>query len=147
MVDLIMAQKLEEDLAKVEASISDLICADKFKVMADPTWDFGESLVTTEDIAEMVEAGFFKEGREKISPAGQTFTDLEEGYVVVFHDFFTYGLRLPPYGFLCQVLETFRLQLHHLTPNIILTLSKFCWACGSYGVVPHIDTFYTYYEL
>ena len=36
------------------------------------------------------------------------------------------GLRLPPYGFLQQVMETFGLQLHHLTPKGILTLIKFC---------------------
>jgi hypothetical protein len=26
-------------------------------------------------------------------------------------------------------------------------LSKFCWACESYGVVPNIDTFCAHYEL
>jgi hypothetical protein len=26
-------------------------------------------------------------------------------------------------------------------------LNKFCWACESYGVVPNVDTFCTYYEL
>jgi hypothetical protein len=31
------------------------------------------------------------------------------------------------------VLETFKVQLHHLTPNGILTLSKFCYACETYG--------------
>ena len=43
--------------------------------------------------------------------------------------------------------RTFNVQLHHLTPTAFLTLSKFCWACASYGVEPDVDTFCTYYEL
>jgi hypothetical protein len=38
-------------------------------------------------------------------------------------------------------------QLHHLTPNGFLALSKCCWTCESYGADPDIDTFYAYYEL
>jgi len=49
--------------------------------------------------------------------------------------------------FLPQVLEEYDLQIHHLTPNGFLTLSKFCWACESYGATPDLDTFCTYYEL
>lgn len=39
------------------------------------------------------------------------------------------------------------MQLHHLTPNGILTLSKFCYACETYGSPPDLDTFCAYYEL
>jgi hypothetical protein len=70
-----------------------------------------------------------------------------EGYVVVFKDFFVCGLRFPSIGFLRQVLETFQVQLHHMTPSGFLTLSKFCWVCESYDADPDIDTFCAYYEL
>ena len=66
---------------------------------------------------------------------------------MVFRDFFTCGLRLPYIPFLRRVLETFNVQLHHLTPTTFLTLSKFCWACVSYGAEPDVDTFCAYYEL
>ena len=66
---------------------------------------------------------------------------------MVFRDFFTCGLRLPYIPFLRQVLETFNVQLHHLTPTAFLTLSKFYWACVSYGAEPDVDTFCTCYEL
>ena len=66
---------------------------------------------------------------------------------VIFRDFFLCGLRFPAACFLRQVLEAFEVQLHHLTPNGIVTLSKFCWACLSYGTEPNIGTFYEYYEL
>ena len=61
--------------------------------------------------------------------------------------FFACSLRLPSVKFLRQVLEELDLQIHHLTPNGFLTLSKFCWACQSYGAEPHLDTFCTYFEL
>jgi hypothetical protein len=95
----------------------------------------------------MQDDGFFQAGRAMPPPEGQTIPDPLEGYAVVFKDYFTCGLRFPSVGFLRQVLETFNLQLHHLTPNGFLTLSKFCWACHSYGSDPDIDTFCAYYEL
>ena len=61
--------------------------------------------------------------------------------------FFACGLRIPPVYFLRLVLETFKVQLHHLTPNNILTLSKFCYACETYGAPPDLDKFCAYYEL
>ena len=66
---------------------------------------------------------------------------------MVFRDFFLCGLRFPVARFLRQVLEAFDVQLHHLTPNGIVTLSKFCWACLSYGAEPNVGTFCEYYEL
>jgi hypothetical protein len=147
MLEVFAARKLEESLSDVEASVSDLISAEESFSMAGPTFEFGESLVMVEDISEMVQGGFFKEGRAKAPLAEQTVPDPEPGYAVVFRDYFTYGLLLPPYSFLCQVMEAFNLELHHFSPNGILTLSKFCWAYESYGSVPHIDTFCTYFEL
>jgi len=115
--------------------------------MAAITFEFGESTVRPEDIVDMVEVGFFKEGRAKAPPAGQTVPPPEEEYAVVFMDFFTYGLQMPPYHFLREVMEAFNVELQHFSPNGILTLSKFAWACESYGSVPHIDTFCSYFEL
>jgi hypothetical protein len=44
-------------------------------------------------------------------------------------------------------MEAFNVELQQFSPNGILTLSKFPWACESYGAVPHIDTFCFYFEL
>lgn len=71
----------------------------------------------------------------------------KEGSVVVLLDLFFCSLRRPPYGFLCKVLEVFGLQLHHLTCNGILTLTKFCWFYESYRAIPNNDTFCIYFEL
>jgi hypothetical protein len=74
----------------------------------------------------MEEEGYFKVGQAKPPPMGETVPSLAQGYYVVFRDYFTYGLHLPPISFLRQVLQVFHLQIHHITPNGILTLSKFC---------------------
>ena len=78
---------------------------------------------------------------------GETIPKSKVADAMVFRDFFLYDLCFPIACFLCQVLEAFEVQLHHLTPNEIVTLSKFCWACLSYGEEPNVGTFYEYYEL
>ena len=110
------------------------------------TWDFGTSLMTEEMIVELEKDGCFPKGKARPS-GGETVPKLEKNEAVVFKDFFACGLRFLAIYFLRLVLETFKVQLHHLTPNGILTLSKFCWVCESYGVPPDLDTFCVYYEL
>lgn len=80
-------------------------------------------------------------------PEGETIPKPKAADAVVFKDFFSCRLRFPLVRFLRQVLEAFEVQLHHLTPNGFLALSKFCWACYSYGVEPNVGTFCEYYEL
>ena len=116
---------VEEDLVSVSASVGDLIAVDS-RDMAIKSWDFGPSSITEEAIVDMLKELCFPSSRVKIPPPGQTILEPEEGYAVVFRDFFTCGLRLPYIPFLRQVLETFNVQLHHLTPTAFLTLSKFC---------------------
>ena len=139
---------LEEDLSVVEASVADLITAKEAGDMAGScrTWDFGPSLMTKDMIEELRQLGCF--GDAKVKPLeGETIPKSKAANAVVFRDFFLCGLRFPAACFVRQVLEAFEVQLHHLTPNGIVTLSKFYWAYLSYGVEPNISTFYEYYEL
>ena len=129
MVEVAAAQDLEETLSNVEVSIGKLVSAKDFNSMAAITFEFGESIIMAEDIADMVRAWFFKEGCVMAPPTGQTVPTPEAEYAVVFRDYFTCGLRMPPYAFLRQVMEAFNVELHHFFPNGILTLSKFSWAC------------------
>jgi len=102
MLEVAAAQDLEETLSDVEASVGDLISAKEFELMVANTFEFGESTIRPQDIADIVEVGFFKEGRAKAPPAGQTVLAPEEEYAVVFRDFFTCGLRIPPYHFVLR---------------------------------------------
>ena len=116
---------VEEDLGSVSVSVKDLIATDS-RDMAIKSWDFSPSSITEEAVTEMSKESYFPPSRVRIPPSSQTVPKPEEGYAVVFRDFFVYGLRLPYGPFLHQVLETFNVQLHHLTPMAFLTLSKFC---------------------
>ena len=90
--------------------------------------------------------GCFGDAKVK-PPEGETIPKPKAADAVVFRDFFLSGLGFLAACFLRQVLEAFEVQLHHLTPNGIVTLSKFCWACLSYGMEPNVGTFYEYYKL
>ena len=108
------------------------------------SWEFGPTLMTEEAIKSLEEEGCFPEGKGRL-PRGETVPQPEVDEAVVFKDFFSCGLRIPPVYFLRLVLKKFKVQLHHLTPNGILTLSKFCYACETYA--PHLDILCAYYEL
>lgn len=102
--------------------------------------------MTEEAIKLLEDEGCFPEGKGHL-PRGETVPHPEIDEAVVFKEFFACGLQIPAVHLLRLVLETFKLQLHHLTPNGILTLSKFYYACETYGAPPDLDTFCTFYEL
>jgi hypothetical protein len=68
MLEATVAQGLEESLSDVEVFVGDLVSAEDFTAMARPTFEFGESIIIAEDIAEMVEAAFFKDRQAKVPP-------------------------------------------------------------------------------
>lgn len=102
--------------------------------------------MTEEMITTLEKEACFPKGKGR-PLCGETVPKPEKNEAIIFKDFFSCGLRFPSIYFLRIVLETFKVQLHHLTPNGILTLSKFCYACETCGVPPDLDTFCTYYEL
>lgn len=108
--------------------------------MVGKTCNFGTSLMIEAMLRGLEGAGYFEKGKEKL-PQGEIVPSPKEHQAVVFKNFFTCGLRLPASPFVRDVLDTFKVQLHQLTPNGILNLSKFCWACYSYGVQLNLDTF------
>ena len=110
------------------------------------SWDFGPSLMTEEAIKALEDEGCFSAGKGH-PPRSETVPQPEVDEVVVFKDFFACGLRIPLVYFVRLVLKIFKVQLHHLTPNGVLTLSKICYACKTYGAPPDLDTFCAYYSL
>ena len=118
---------LEEDLSGVEASVADLITAEEAGDMvgSSSTWDFRPLLMTKDMIEELRQLGCFGDAKEK-PPEGEMIPKPKAADAMVFRDFFLCGLRFSAACFLRHVLETFEVQLHHLTPNGIVALSKFC---------------------
>jgi hypothetical protein len=70
-----------------------------------------------------------------------------EGELVVFEAFFAAGLRLPAHQFVGEVLRRYNVQIHQLTPNAVVALSKYVWATTSYGGQPSVEVFVKYYCL
>jgi hypothetical protein len=64
-----------------------------------------------------------------------------KGEAVVFEEFFSAGLRMPPHPMLADILLKFQVQIHQLTPNAIVQLSKYNWAAPSFGGIPTAEGF------
>jgi hypothetical protein len=104
------------------------------------TYHFGASTITLGRIKEMVERGYFAVGDAR-APVAEVVPESDNVEVVVYEDFFVVGLRMPPHPVLADILLKFQAQLHQLTPNAIVQLSKYFWAAGSFGSVPSGDAF------
>jgi hypothetical protein len=46
----------------------------------------------------------------------------------VFEAFFIAGLCLPAHRFVVEVLQRYDVQIHQLTPNVVVALVKYVWA-------------------
>jgi hypothetical protein len=115
----------EEDLAGVDADPRELISTKSSKLYP-PSFVFGESKVTADLIGEHEAPGFFPAGDGR-TPLDEQIPTPEANEVVVFRDFFTYGLRFPCDLILPAVLDKFSVKIHQLSPNSFLELSKFFW--------------------
>jgi hypothetical protein len=57
----------------------------------------------------------------------------EENEVVIFQSFFKAGLRFPLSRFVVEVLKTYQIFLHHITPEAVIRMGIFVWAVRSQG--------------
>ncbi|TVU06528.1 hypothetical protein EJB05_49749, partial [Eragrostis curvula] len=96
-------------------------------------------------IAMYVERGYFEAGKAR-PPGDETVPLPKPNGAVVFRDYFEAGLRLPAWGFLERVLERYSVQIHHLTPNAFVQLSKFIWAIRSQNAKLSSDAFIRFYS-
>jgi hypothetical protein len=71
----------------------------------------------------------------------------EENEVVIFRSFFKAGLWFPLSRFVVEVLKTFQIFLHQLTPEAILRMGVFVWAARSQGIDPSAKCFCSMHEL
>jgi hypothetical protein len=71
----------------------------------------------------------------------------EENEVVIFRSFFKAGLRFPLSRFVVEVLKTFQIFHHQLTPEAILRMGVFVWAVRSQGIEPSAKCFCSMREL
>jgi hypothetical protein len=67
--------------------------------------------------------------------------------VVVYRSFMKVGLRFPLDKLLVEVLKTFEIYLHQLTPEAIIKVWIFIWAMRSHGLEPDARCFCNIHEL
>jgi hypothetical protein len=71
----------------------------------------------------------------------------EDNEVVVYRSFMKAGLRFPLSKFLVEVLKTFEIFLHQITPEAIIRMWVFIWAVRSQGIKPSAKCFCNMHEL
>jgi hypothetical protein len=71
----------------------------------------------------------------------------EENEVVIYRSFFKAGLRFPLSRFVVEVLKTYQIFLHQMTPEAILRMGVFVWAIRSQGLEPSAKCFCSIHEL
>jgi hypothetical protein len=67
--------------------------------------------------------------------------------VVIFRSFLKAGLRFPMDKILVEVLKTFEIYLHQLTPEAIVKVGVFIWAMRSQGFKPDVRCFCNMHKL
>jgi hypothetical protein len=71
-----------------------------------------------------------------------------EKEVVMLKSHVDHGLSLPPSFFLESMLFHYKLQLHHIAPNIFTIIEGFMAMCEGYlGVYPREDLFRLYFNI
>jgi hypothetical protein len=71
----------------------------------------------------------------------------EENEVVIYRSFFKAGLQFPLSRFVVEVLKTYQIFLHQITPEAIIRLGVFVWAVRSQGLEPSARCFCSMHEL
>jgi hypothetical protein len=79
---------------------------------------------------------------------GENIVPLPEAdEVVVYRSFMKVGLRFPLDKLLVEVLKTFEIYLHQLTPEAIIKVGIFIWSMRSQGLEPDARCFCNIHEL
>jgi hypothetical protein len=109
------------------------------------TVEFSVSRMSSVRVHDMQQLGYFGGGVARV-PGAEEVPE-PEGELVIFEAFFAAGLRLPAHRFVAEVLRRFEVQVHQLTPNVVVALAKYVWATTSYGGQPSVEVFAKHYCL
>jgi hypothetical protein len=71
----------------------------------------------------------------------------KENEVVIYQSFFKAGLRFPLSKFVVEVLKTYQIFLHQITPEAIIRMGIFVCAVRSQGLEPSVKCFCSMHEL
>jgi hypothetical protein len=103
------------------------------------TVEFGTSRISSVRVQEMQQLRYFSDGVGRV-PGAEEIPE-PEGELVVFEAFFIASLRLSAHRFVAEVLQRFDVQVHQLTPNVVVALAKYVWAVTSYDNQSFVEVF------
>jgi hypothetical protein len=107
---------------------------------------FGKSTVKQGQIEAM--KGKYFHDISIVRVGGESNVPLPEAdEVVVFKSFMKAGLCFPMHKTLVEVLKTFEIYLHQLTPEALIKVRVFIWAMRSQGLEPDARCFCNIHEL
>jgi hypothetical protein len=101
--------------------------------------EFGTSRIYSGRVHEIQRLCYFENGVGR-APGAEDVPEAE-GELVVFEAFFAAGLHLSMHRFIVEVLRKFEIQIHQLTPNVMVALEKYVWMVSSYGGEPSVEVF------
>ena len=108
---------------------------------------FGPSTITERNFENYKDWGYLDDVKH-CRTGGSDITPVpRDGEIVLFESFFVGGLRLPMNDFTAEVLESFEVFFHQLTPNAFVRLSVFAWALASQGLQPSPEAFCRSHQL
>jgi hypothetical protein len=107
---------------------------------------FGKSTIKQGQI-EAMRGSYFRD-ISIVRAGGENNVSLPEAdEVVIFRSFMKARLRFPLNKMLVEVLKTFEIYLHRLTPEAIVKVWVFIWAMRSQGIEPDARSFCNMHEL
>jgi hypothetical protein len=107
---------------------------------------FGKSIIKQGQIDAM--KGRYFRDVSIVRAGGESNVPLPEAdEVVVYRSFMKAGLRFPLDSILVEVLKTFEVYLHQLTPEAIIRIWVYIWAMRSQGQEPNAKCFCNLHEL
>jgi hypothetical protein len=132
----------EIDLERPEVVIELTGCCPSFlfHLMAESSWPV--SKVTREHLQNLLSEGYMTavEFATCLVPVDPVSPAPMKGYVVVCAVFYERGFGVPLHQFLCSLLQSYVLELHHLTPSGILHMASFVTLCEAYiGIEPPLN--------
>jgi hypothetical protein len=90
------------------------------------------------DLSKALADGLIADGDQVIFPSTERIPKPLSGFRVMFLAFLLRGLSFPAHEFLHGLLFVYGVQLHQLTPNLILHIACFITLCESFlGIEPH----------
>jgi hypothetical protein len=107
---------------------------------------FGKSTIKQSQIDAM-KGRYFRDISIVRAGGDNTAPTPEVDEVVVYRSFMKARLQFPLNKFLVEVLKTFEIYLHQITPEAIVKMGIFIWAMRSQGLEPSAKCFYNMHDL